>query len=204
MLKVSVWFFKHIKAHWILLLSIICVSLISILYQPIEGEDVGKDWRTITFRQDNAIHWKKNSYFVFMCLQANRGECQNAVCHECHEIHSKAQKRSQGVSSGKMNWSSLVTMSYAICRFVLTCGGVPGIIWEIHSGLIVWKVVPSVRGCLMWGISEWGCFVSRKFVVSCFRSPRWVDSAAEWAWFDNGSVAWPKGLPTGVLYCCLG
>jgi len=76
-----------------------------------------------------------------------------------------------GESSGKMNWSSLVTMSYAICRYVPTCGGVPGIIWEVHSGLIVRKVVLSVRGCLMWGISEWGCFVWRKFVVSYFRSP---------------------------------
>jgi hypothetical protein len=45
-------------------------------------------------------------------------------------------------------------MSYAICRYVPTCGGVPGIIWEVHSGLIVQKVVLSVRGCLVWGISE--------------------------------------------------
>jgi hypothetical protein len=70
-----------------------------------------------------------------------------------------------GVSSGKMNWSSLVTMSYAICRYVLTCGGVPRITWEVHSGLIVRKVVPSVRGCLTWGISEWGCVFSRLLVV---------------------------------------
>ena len=73
-----------------------CFPHISILYQPIEGEDVGKDWRTITFRQDHAIHLKKNSYCVFMCLRANRGECQHAVCHECHEKRSKAQKRSRG------------------------------------------------------------------------------------------------------------
>ena len=64
--------------------------------QTTEEEDVGKDWRTITFRQDHAIHLKKNSYCVFMCLRANRGECQHAVCHECHEKRSKAQKRSRG------------------------------------------------------------------------------------------------------------
>ena len=64
--------------------------------QTTEEEDVGKDWRTITFRQDQAIHLKKNSYCVFMCLRANRGECQHAVYHECHEKHSKAQKRSRG------------------------------------------------------------------------------------------------------------
>jgi len=32
---------------------------------------------------------------------------------------------------------------------VLTCGGVPRSIWEVHSGLIVQGVVLSVRGCLM-------------------------------------------------------
>jgi len=42
-----------------------------------------------------------------------------------------------GVSSGKPNQSSLVTMSSAICRYVPTCGGVPGNIWEVNSGLIV-------------------------------------------------------------------
>jgi hypothetical protein len=68
------------------------------------------------------------------------------------------------LSSAKRIWSSLVTMSYAICRYVLTCGGVPGIIWEVHSGFIIQRVVLSMRGCLMWGIREWGCFVSRKFV----------------------------------------
>jgi hypothetical protein len=96
LLKVSVSICSQIKAHWILSLTIIHVSLISILYQPIEGEDVGKDWKTITFRQDHAIHLKKNSYCVFMCLRANRGECQHAVCHECHEKRSKEQKRSRG------------------------------------------------------------------------------------------------------------
>ena len=45
-------------------------------------------------------------------------------------------------------------MNYAICRYVLTCGGVLGIIREVHSGLIVQKVVLSVRGCLMCGIGE--------------------------------------------------
>ena len=45
-------------------------------------------------------------------------------------------------------------MNYAICRYVLTSGGVLRIIWEVHIGLIVQKVVLSVRGCLMWGISE--------------------------------------------------
>jgi hypothetical protein len=91
--------------------------------QTTEEEDVGKDWRTITFRQDHAIHLKKKSYCVFICLRANRGECQHAVCHVCHEKRSKAHKRSQGCI---LNEDELIIMSYAICRFVLTCGGVPG------------------------------------------------------------------------------
>jgi hypothetical protein len=61
-----------------------------------DKEDVRKDWRTIAFRQDHAIQLKKNSYCVFICMRANRGECQHAVCHKCHEKCSKAQKRSQG------------------------------------------------------------------------------------------------------------
>ena len=47
---------------------------------------------TITFKQDHAIKLKKIFYCVLMCLRANRGECQHAVCHECHKKHSKAQK----------------------------------------------------------------------------------------------------------------
>jgi len=31
-----------------------------------------------------------------MCLRANRGECQHAVCHECHEKDSTSQKRLHG------------------------------------------------------------------------------------------------------------
>ena len=29
-------------------------------------------------------------------MYSNRGECQHAVCHECHEKHSRGQKRSRG------------------------------------------------------------------------------------------------------------
>ena len=31
-----------------------------------------------------------------MCQRANRGECQYAVCHVCHEEQSKMEKRSRG------------------------------------------------------------------------------------------------------------
>ena len=57
---------------------------------------MGKDWRANTFRPGYAIQLKNNNHFVFMCQRENRGECQHAVCHECHEEHSKAQKISRG------------------------------------------------------------------------------------------------------------
>lgn len=107
-----------------------------------------------------------------------------------------------GVYSGKMNWSSLVTMSYAICRYVLICGGVPRIIWEDHSGLIVKMVVLSVRGCLMWGISEWGCFVWRiSWLPISGLLHEWVESVPEWA---DSSHGWK--VEDGVLLCfdCVG
>ena len=125
-----------------------------------------------------------------MCLRANRQEFQHAVCHECHNFQ-KHRRDHGGVSSGKMNWSSLVTMSCVTCRYVLKCGGEPGIIWEVHSGLIIWKVVLSVRGCLMWGISAWGCFVLRKFMASYFQSPAPVSgdcarTSIVSTWMDSG------------------
>ncbi len=57
---------------------------------------VEKDWRTITFRPDHVIQFKKNNHFIFMCQRANIGECQHAVCYKCHKKHSKAQKLSRG------------------------------------------------------------------------------------------------------------
>ena len=62
--------------------------------QATEEEYVGKDWRTIQFRQDHSIQLEKKSYAVFMCLRAIWVECQHVVCHEFHEKHSTAQKRS--------------------------------------------------------------------------------------------------------------
>ena len=64
----------------------------------VDGEEyMGKDWRTITFRRDHTIQLKKYAYCVFICTRTNLiGKCQHAVCNECHEEHSKTQKRSRG------------------------------------------------------------------------------------------------------------
>ncbi len=43
-------------------------------------------------------------------------------------------------------------MSYAICSYVLTFGGVPKIIFNVISGQSVSRVVLSVRECSLWGI----------------------------------------------------
>ena len=78
------------------MLTIHCLSLISILYPDNRGGRCQQGLEDYHFRQEHAIKLEKNSYCVVMCLTANRGECQHAVCHECHEKRSKAQKRSQG------------------------------------------------------------------------------------------------------------
>ena len=83
---------------------------------------------------------------------------------------SKAHKRSRGCNLSK---DELMKSCHHELRNLQLCadmGGVPRIIWEVHSGSIVRKVVLSVRGCLMWGISECGYFVSGKFMV-CLLSP---------------------------------
>ena len=47
--------------------------------------------------KDTGTTVKKNAYCVFICQRINLpGESQHAVCHECHEEHSKAPKRSRG------------------------------------------------------------------------------------------------------------
>ena len=124
------------------------------------------------------LNWKR-TLTVSSCAYEQTEENANMLFVMSVMRNIQKHRRDHGgVSSGKMNWSSLVTMSYAICRYVLTCGGVPRIIWEDHSGLIVLRVVLSVRGCLMWGISEWGCFVWRKFLASYSRSADSIGAAS--------------------------
>ena len=85
--------------------------------QPRQEEYAGKDWRTITFRPDHAIQLKKNNHFVFICQRANRGKCKHAVCHECHEEHSKGQKRPRG---GVLSEDELMqTCHHELCNLQL-------------------------------------------------------------------------------------
>ena len=86
-----------------------------------------------------------------MCLRAKKEENVNMLFVMSDMLSIQNLRTDHVVVSYR---SSLVSMSYATCRFVLTCGGVPQIIWEVHSGLIGGKVVLSVRGCLIREISE--------------------------------------------------
>ena len=126
---------------------------------------------------------------MYLCAWEQTEESANMLLVMSAMRNVQKHRRDHGVvSSAKMNWSSLAIMSYTICRYVLTCGGVPGIISEVNSGLITWKVVLSMRGCLMWGISEWGCFVWRNFMVSYFRSPAQVNGeCARMSIFSTGT-----------------
>ena len=93
LIQVSVfWYMKWMSSFRLFYLSLFCIKI-----RAIAKEYTGKDWRTIKFRRDHSIQLKKNAYCVFICQRTNlRGECQHAVCQECHEEHSKAQKRSRG------------------------------------------------------------------------------------------------------------
>ncbi len=57
-------------------------------------------------------------------------------------------------------------MKYAIYSNVLMSCGVPENTWEVPSGQKVPWVVLSVRGCLLWVISNWGHFMG--LCVYCF------------------------------------
>jgi hypothetical protein len=46
---------------------------------------------------DRPIHLSKANHCVFMCMRAIQGDCQYAVCHECHESKSKDTRRSRRV-----------------------------------------------------------------------------------------------------------
>ena len=124
------------------------LSLFCIKIQTIAKEYMGKDWRTIKFRRDHSIQLKKNAYCVFICQRTNLpGECQHAVCQECHEEHSKAQKRSRG---GVPSEKELMMSCHHELRNLQLCatfGGVPKIILNIISSQSVSRAVRSVREC---------------------------------------------------------
>ena len=112
---------------------------------------MGKDWRTIKFRRDHSIQLKKNAYCVVICQRTNLpGECHHAVCQECHEEHSKAQKRSRG---GVPSEKELMTSCHHELRNLQLCAD----IWWCTKDYIErnqWS--ERVKGCV---------FCERMFIV---------------------------------------
>ena len=127
------------------------LSLFGIKIQAIGREYMGKDLRTITFRWDHSIQLKKNAYCVFICQRTNLpGECQHAVCQECYEEHSKAQKRSRGgVPSEK--------------ELMMSCHH------ELHNLQLcadVWWCTKDYIECHQWSERVKGCaFCERMFIL---------------------------------------
>ena len=115
-----------------------------------QEEYVGKDWRTITFSLDHVIQLKKNNHVVFICQRANRGECKHAVCHECHEEHSKGQKRPRG---GVLSEDELMqTCHHELCNLQLCAD--------------VWWCTRDYLGGPQWSECAIGCaFCDRMFTV---------------------------------------
>jgi hypothetical protein len=168
MLKVSVWICMHIRLFcW---QSFVFPSF-QFYTQTTEEDDVGKHWRTITFRQDHAIHLKNTSHFVVICLRANRGECQHAVCHEGHEKNSKAQRRSHCCV---LREDELIKS----CRHKLPKMQICANMWwytRDHLGGLQWFDHPKgfafCEKMFNAGHKWMRMFASGKLVVSYFRSP---------------------------------
>ena len=117
---------------------------------PRQEEYAAKHWRTITFRPDHAIQLKKNNHFVFICQRANRGECKHAVCHECHEEQSNAQKRSR---DGVLSEHELMqTCRHKLCNLQLCAD--------------VWWCTRDYLGGPQWSEHAMGCaFCERMFTM---------------------------------------
>jgi hypothetical protein len=64
------------------------------------------------------------------------------------DVDQKKSKVWQDIECTLLLYNQVLS-SWAICRSVLTSGGVQKIIWEVHSGLNVPQVVLSVRGCFV-------------------------------------------------------
>ena len=110
---------------------------------------MGKDWRTITFRPNHAIQLKKNNHFVFMCKRATE-KCQHVVCHECHEEHSKSQKRSR---HGVLSEDEMIQSCYHELHNLQLC-------------VDVWQCTRDYLGGPQWSEHKMGrAFCERMFIV---------------------------------------
>ena len=136
-----------------------------------------------------------------MCLRANRGEYQHTVCHECHEKHSKAQKRSRGciLSEDELIKSCHhELLNLQICADMWWCT-------RDHFGGPEWFDCP--KGCAFCermfnvGDTEWGCFVSRKFLVWWQKDRDLVRFFSPW--IDDGGwsvvLCWLCGVNVVVI-----
>ena len=116
--------------------------------------------------QTMQFSWKRTTIlFSFVKEQTEENANMLFVMNAMRNIQ-KPRRDQEVVFSVNMSWSRLVIMSYAIYSYVLMSGGVPEITWVVPSGLIVPWVVLSVRGCLLWVISNWGHFMG--LCVYCF------------------------------------
>ena len=111
-------------------------------------------------------NWKRTTIlFSFVKEQTEENANMLFVMNAMRNIQKPW--RDQGVVfSVKMSWCRLVIMCYTICSYVLMCGGVLEITWEVPSGQnVLWGVL-SVRGCLQLVRSNWGHFMG--IHVYCF------------------------------------
>ena len=114
--------------------------------------------------QTMQFNWKRTTIlFSFVKEQTEENANMLFVTNAMRNIQ-KPRRDQEVVFSVKMSWSRLVIMSYAIYSYVLMSGGEPEITWEVPRCQNVPLVVLSVRGCLLWVISNWGHFVGTELI----------------------------------------
>ena len=105
------------------------------------------------------FNWKRTTILFSFVKELTEENANMMFVMNAMRNIQKPRRDQEVVLSVKMSWCRLVIMSYAIYSYVLMCGGVPEITWEVPSGQNVPWGVLSVRGCLLWVISNWGHFV---------------------------------------------
>ena len=78
------------------MLTIICFSLISVLYPDNRGGRCREGLEDHHIQTGPCNSLEKELLLCIHVLESEQTRMSHAVCHECHEKRSKAQKRSRG------------------------------------------------------------------------------------------------------------
>ena len=144
LIQVSV--FSNMK--WMSYVRLFYLSLFCIKRQAIAKEYMGKDFRTSHLDRIILFNWKRTLIvYSFAKEQTFQENANMQFVRNAMRNIQKPRRDQEVVFQVKRSWWCLVIMSYAICSYVLTFGGVPKIILNKISGQSVSRAVLSVREC---------------------------------------------------------